>query len=216
VRPLLPTLLVIATVAATSVACADRRKPIAREQLATDIQTQSRDALGLQNLRKTNGFSHELNGMKLHTIEWGATLRIKASGWKAGWRDYQVLATEPNYLAAAVEGVQVTRLVKGGRVELQGKSELQKADRGWRVLNSEVISFKVIPPAYALSVFTELPSFIHGCHTALALSERDFVRGKYIYADDLGTQAFVVAAEKPTTLQFRRGLDNGAEYSTVT
>ena len=211
-RLLSPTLLAVATVAA-ALGCADRREPIAREQLAIDIKTQSSDALGLQNMRKTNGFSHERDGMKLHTIEWEATLRVQASGWKAGWRDYQVMPTEPNYLAAAVEGLQVKRLIKGGTVELQGKSELQKADRGWRVLKSEVIATKVIPPPYALSAFTELPSFIQGCHTALALSERDFARGKYIYADDLGTQAFILAAEKPTMLQFKRDLDNGAEYS---
>jgi hypothetical protein len=213
VRLLSSTLVVSVMVAITSLACADRREPIAREQLVADIEAQSSGALGLQNMRKTNGFDHERDGMKLHTIEWGATLRVQASGWKAGWRDYQVLSAEPNYLAAAVEGSRVERLVNGGTVELQGKSELQKADHGWRVLRSVVTAFKVIPPPYSLSAFAELPSFLQGCHTTLALSEREFTRGKYIYVDDIGTQAFVVAGGEPTVLQFKRDLESGTEYT---
>jgi hypothetical protein len=200
--------LLVAAVVATSLACADRREPIAREQLAGQIASQSNGALTLEAMKKTNGFDHEREGMKLHTIEWEATLKAQANGWKAGWRDYQVLSAEPNALAAAVEGLSVKTLVKGSIVTLQGKSELQKADRGWRVLQSEVTASKVTPPPYAISTFSNLPPFIQGCHTALALSEAGFRRGQYVYADDTDQQAFMILGDVPTTLRFVRYVEN--------
>lgn len=104
-------------------------------------------------MTKTDGFDHEREGMTLYTLEWNATLQLQATGWKAGWRGYQVLAAEPNALAAAVEGLRVSRVVKGGTATLQGKSEFQKADRGWRVVQSEVTTFKVAAPSPARHAF---------------------------------------------------------------
>lgn len=201
-------IVVAAALVLTSFACADRREAIVREQLAAQVASQSNGALSLQSMTKTNGFDHEREGMKLHTIEWEATLLVQATGWKARWRDHQVMPAEPNALAAAVEGLTVRRVVKGSTATLQGKSELQKADRGWRVLQSEVTAFKVVPPPYALSSFPELPTFIHGCHTVLALSEADFNRRKYIYADDLDAQAFMIAGDAPTVLRFVKEIGN--------
>lgn len=133
-------------VALTLLACADRREPLAREHLREKAASGSGGALTLTTMTKTNGFDHEREGMKLHTIEWEATLHIHRDGWTAGWQEFQVLPSPPNALAAAVEGASVKRVLRGGRAVLQGKSELQKADRGWRVLQSEVSAFKILPP----------------------------------------------------------------------
>lgn len=129
------------------IGCADQRGPVAREGLRQSIASQSGGALALSSMTETNGFDHEREGMKLHTIEWAATLLVHADGWKAGWRDFKVLQQPPNALAAAVEGLSVRRLMRGGTATIQGKSELQKADRGWRVLTSEVTAFKIDPPS---------------------------------------------------------------------
>lgn len=138
-------------VALVLVACADRREPATREHLQQKASAESSGALTLASMTKTNGFEHEREGMKLHTIEWEATFQIHRDGWKAGWRDFQVLPVAPNALAAAVEGASVKRLLRGGKAVLQGKSELQKADRGWRVLESEVTAAKIERPPDAPS-----------------------------------------------------------------
>ncbi|MGZ5443934.1 MAG: YARHG domain-containing protein [Thermoanaerobaculia bacterium] len=143
----LRTLLLIPfAVLAGAVACADRRESVARESLTEHVRSQSNGALMLGNMMKTNGFVHQRDGMKLYTIEWQATLQVHADGWKAGWRDYSVLSAQPNAFAAAVEGLSVRRLLKGGAVQLKGKSELQDADQGWRVVESEVTAFQISPP----------------------------------------------------------------------
>lgn len=135
-----------AIVALSLLACADRREPVAKEHLRDEVASESGGALTLAAMTRTNGFDHEREGMKLHTVEWEATLQITRDGWKAGWRDFQVLAEKPNTLAAAVEGASVNRVLRGGEAVLQGKSELQKADRGWRVLTSEVTAFNIERP----------------------------------------------------------------------
>ncbi len=137
---------IVAVVALSLFACADRREPVAREHLREKAASESAGALTLASMTKTNGFDHEREGMKLHTIEWEATFEVHRDGWKAGWGDFQVLPVAPDALAAAVEGASVKRVLRGGKAVLQGKSELQKADRGWRVLKSEVTGFKIERP----------------------------------------------------------------------
>ena len=81
-------------------------------------------------------------------------------------------------------------------------------------------AFKVVPPPYALSALQAFPSSIQGCHTALALSEREFNRGEYIFADDIGTQAVVVAGDVETSLRFVKDVEHATrsikEYSNGT
>lgn len=150
--------------------CADRREPVAREHLSQQVASQSGGALAFVSMTKTNGFAHEREGMKLYTIEWETTLQVNADGWKAGWRDFQVGPTQPNALAAAVEGASVRRLLRGGTAVLQGKSEMQKADRGWRVLTSEVTTFKITRPPDAPSEgrSTDITAFFQAFKTAVA------------------------------------------------
>ena len=141
-----PLSLILLAAAALALACTDRREAIAREHLMEHIRSQSNGALTLTSMNKTNGFEHERDGMKLYTIEWQATIQVQADGWKTGWRDYQVLSAQPNAFEAVVESLSVRRLLRGGTVVLQGKSELQKADRGWRVLESDVTASKINAP----------------------------------------------------------------------
>jgi len=142
-RTRLQLLLVFVTCA---LGCGDHRLSITRETLGGQIKSQSNGALTLDTMTKTNGLDHEREGVKLYTLEWQAKINVAADGWKAGWRDYEVLPTEPNALAAAVEGASVRRLLQGGTVDLQGTSELQKAERGWRVVETTVKSFRINAP----------------------------------------------------------------------
>jgi hypothetical protein len=141
-----PSLLLVICCALWSIACADNREPVARDHLRQQIESESGGALVLTSMLKTNGYEHDREGMKLYTLEWDANVIVDKGGWKAGWRDYSILPVQPNALAAAVEGVTVKSLLKGTTAVLQGKSELQKADRGWRVLSSGVTAVKLIPP----------------------------------------------------------------------
>lgn len=170
-------------------ACADRRESLTREQLTKQVMSESNGALVLASMTTTNGFAHQREGMKLHTIEWEATLRVHASGWKVGWRDYRVLASETNALAAAVDGLPIGRVVKDGTVALQGKSELQKADRGWRVLHSEVTAVNVSrpPEAAAEGRSTNLDAFFTAFKAAVAARNNQalakFIHFPYSCAD---------------------------------
>ena len=159
----------IAIVALSLFACADRREPVAQEHLREKAASESGGALTLASMTKTIGFDHEREGMKLHTIEWEATCQIHRDGWKAGWQDFQVLPVAPNALAAAVEGASVRRVLRGGKAVLQGKSELQKVDRGWRVLKSEVTAFKIEQPPDAASDgrSTDINSFFNAFKAAV-------------------------------------------------
>lgn len=150
--------------------CADRRAPVAQEHLSQQVATQSAGALAFVSMTKTNGFEHEREGMKLYTVEWEATLRVNEDGWKAGWRDFQVAPKEPNALAAAVEGASVRRLLRGGSAVLQGKSEMQKADRGWRVLTWEVTGSKIERPPDAPNEgrSTDINAFFQAFKAAVA------------------------------------------------
>jgi hypothetical protein len=129
-----------------SVACTDNHEPVARDHLREQVQTQSGGAISLTGMTKRNGYDHTRDGMKLYTLEWEANLLVNRGGWKAGWRDFTIQSAQPNAFAAAVEGLSVNRVLKGTTAVIQGKSELQKADRGWRVLNSEVTAVRYIPP----------------------------------------------------------------------
>ena len=174
VRPL--SLLLTAVVSGV-LGCADRREPAAREHLREQIAAQSSGALALASMTKTNGFDHGRDGMRLHTIEWEARVTVQTDGWKAGWRDYQVLLAKPNALAAAVEGVSVRHVFKGATAVLQGKSELQKADRGWRVLQSEVTAFKLLPPPDAPSEgrSTDIQAFFAAFKQAVASKNKQSI-----------------------------------------
>lgn len=141
-----PLSAVMVGVVACSLGCADRREPVTREHLQELIASQSSGALTLVSMAKTNGYDHERDGMKLYTLEWEAQLQVHSDGWKAGWRDFTVLSSPPNALAAAVEGVSTKRLLKGATAVIQGNSSLQKADRGWRVVESTVTASKILPP----------------------------------------------------------------------
>lgn len=172
---------IVAMVALSVFACADRREPVAREHLTEKAASESGGALTLASMTKTNGFDHEREGMKLHTIEWEATLQVHRDGWKAGWRDFQVLPVAPNALAAAVEGASVRRVLRGGKAVLQGKSELQKADRGWRVLTSEVTASKIERPPDVASEgrSTDINSFFQAFKGAVGTRNKQ-VLAKFI------------------------------------
>lgn len=58
-----------AMVALSLFACADRREPAARAHLKEKVVAESSGAFSLVSMTKTNGFDHEREGMKLHTIE---------------------------------------------------------------------------------------------------------------------------------------------------
>lgn len=218
VRVLRSSLFFIVVVAGM-LGCADRREPVAWEHLREQIVSQSNGTLALSSVTKTNGFDHEREGMKLHTIEWEASLLIKTDGWKAGWRDFQVLSAKPNALAAAVEGVSVSRFLKGATAVIQGKSELQKADRGWRVLHSEVTTSKLLPPpdapgegrstdiqaffnAFKDTVVTKdtqlLAKFVRFPYRRgeLPVNEADFRSGKFPFSDEQVQTILKVQAPK--------------------
>jgi hypothetical protein len=139
--------VIIAAVLAHTIACADHRERVTREGLTEQIVSQSNGALTLLTINKTNGYDHEQDGIKLYTLEWEASIQVLANGWKAGWSDYRVLSARPNALDAAVSGISIKRLVHGGTVTLQGKSALQKADRGWRIFESEVTAAQILLPS---------------------------------------------------------------------
>lgn len=123
-------------------ACADNRESIAHEHLQQQITAQSGGALTLSSFSKTNGYDQETGGMKLYTLEWEARLAVQADTWKAGWSDFGVLGAPPSALESAVTGVTPRQLKKGSTVVLLGQSKLQKAERGWRVLSSNVTASK--------------------------------------------------------------------------
>jgi hypothetical protein len=202
----MPTSRWIAAIVGLSLlACADRREPVAREHLREKAASESGGALTLASMTKTNGFDHERDGMKLHTIEWDATLQMHRDGWKAGWRDFQVLPVAPSALAAAVEGASVRRILRGGKAVLQGKSELQKADRGWRVLKSEVTAFKILAPADAPSEgrSTDIQAFFRAFKEAIATKDPQvlskFMRFPYRWEERSIEQGQFTSSEFPFT-----------------
>lgn len=166
-----PWITCVVAVCLVLVGCVDRRESVAREGLQAQVGSQSGGALTLASMTKTNGFGHEREGMKLYTIEWEATIQIGVDGWKAGWNDFSVSPTQPNALASIIEGgASPRRILRGGTAVLKGKSELQKADRGWRVLECEVIAFKVVRPPDVPSDgrSTEINAFFQAFKTAAA------------------------------------------------
>ena len=128
------------------IGCADQRPALARQQLEVQVAKQSNGAFAVAAFRQTNGYDLQREGMRLYTLEWEATLDAQGDGWKAGWAEYGVLKSPPNAMEAAVRGVSSQRILKGATAVLLGKSTLQKADRGWRVLDSTVTASKVSPP----------------------------------------------------------------------
>jgi len=125
--------------------CADNREPLARQHLEAQVTANSNGALTLLAFKKTNGFNQERDGMKLYTLEWEAQLQAQANGWKAGWSDFRLPSSRPNALEAAVMGVSTHHILKGATAVLLGKSTLQKADRGWRVMEATVTASKILP-----------------------------------------------------------------------
>lgn len=125
--------------------CGANREPLARQHLETQIAADSKGAFTLIGFKKTNGYNQERDGMKTYTLEWEAQLQAQADGWKAGWSDFRLLSSRPNGLEAAVMGVSTHHVLKGATAVLLGKSTLQDADRGWRVMDATVTASKMLP-----------------------------------------------------------------------
>lgn len=67
-------------------------------------------------------------------------------------------------------GASTQRLLKGATAVILGKSTLQKADRGWRVMDAIVTASKILPPPDAPSEgrSTEIQPFFTAFKQALA------------------------------------------------
>lgn len=140
-----PARLYLTALLACSWGCAENREPLARQHLESQIAADSKGAFTLVGFKKTNGYNQERDGMKLYTLEWEAQLQAQADGWKAGWSDFRLASSRPNALEAAVMGVSTHHILRGATAALLGKSTLQKADRGWRVMDSAVTASKILP-----------------------------------------------------------------------
>lgn len=198
-----PGLLLLFLVMGYVAGCADRRESLTREHLHERIATESGGALALIEMAKTNGVVHEREGTKLYTLEWDASLLVTTDGWKTGWHDYRVLSRRPNALAAVIEGGSVKRLLKGATAVIQGKSELQKADRGWRVLQSEVTAFKILAPPDTPNEgrSTDIQSFFKAFKEAIATKDTQvlakFIRFPYRWIERSIEQGEFTSSEFP-------------------
>ena len=184
--------------------CADHRESLAREQLGQEVVSQSGSVLSVAAFAKTNGYEQNREGMRLYKLEWEARLEVQSRAWKAGWSDFRVTSTAPNAFESAVLGVTPTQLKRGATVVLRGESTLQRAEQGWRVLGDRVTASRIEPPppvAINLTSFSAIPSFIIGCCSLYSESREEFLAGRYVYADDTGTQCTISIAERPIVLK---------------
>jgi hypothetical protein len=141
-----PLGIFVSALIAVAMGCADRREPLARSHLDSQVAAQSSGSLTLSSFRKTNGYEQVRDGVKMYVLEWEAQIQVRNSGWKVGWNDFSLAATAPNALEAAVLGVTPKRLVRDWAVVLTGKSTLQNTEQGWRVLDATPTAAKIIPP----------------------------------------------------------------------
>lgn len=124
--------------------CSDQREAAVRQQLQQQIATQSGGALALSSFAKTNGYEQSIAGLQLYTLEWQARLAVQADMWKGGnafvgyWSDFGVMRAQPGMWDNLVSGGAAKEYIKGATVVLTGQTQLQKTEKGWRVLAVEV------------------------------------------------------------------------------
>jgi hypothetical protein len=160
-------------------ACSGQRKTAAEQYLREEVAQQSANALTLVSFSQTNGYEQTLGGVNLYVLEWEGVIEAQLDAWKESsplsdfyWTSFRAMRQPPSAedLAWARFGGQSSMMfVKGATIVLTGDIRLQKTDNGWRPMEFDIKTSRILNNQRSPAELAELQQQ----ELARALAEED-------------------------------------------